>query len=82
MKEAEEIPQNKLCVDLIGPYTIKRQGQKEILNIKSVNMIYPVTMWFEIMHYGYKRVISIKNLVDTTWLTRYPRPMEITNDQG
>ena len=29
-----------------------------------------------------KRVISIANLVETMWLTRYPIPMEITYDQG
>ena len=27
-KEAEEIPGNKLCVDLIGTYIIRRKGQK------------------------------------------------------
>ena len=32
--------------------------------------------------YDNKQVISTKNLVDTTWLARYHRPMEITHDQG
>ena len=45
-KEAEEIPWNKLWVDLIGPYTIQRKGNKEDLNIKSVTMVDPVTGWF------------------------------------
>ena len=45
-------------------------------------MIDPVTGWFEITRYDDKRAISIANLVETTWLTRYPRPMEITYDQG
>ena len=27
-------------------------------------------------------MISIANLVETTWLYRYPRPIEITYDQG
>ena len=26
--------------------------------------------------------MSIANLVETTWLTRYPRPMEIAYDKG
>ena len=44
-------------------------------------MIDPVTGWFEIPHYGEKRAISIENLVKTTQLTRYPKPMEIKYDQ-
>ena len=45
-------------------------------------MIYPVTGWLEIMQYNDKRAISIANLVETTWLSRYPRPIEITYNQG
>ena len=29
-----------------------------------------------------KKAISIANLVETTWLSRYLRPIEITYDQG
>ena len=42
----------------------------------------PVTRWFKIMQYDNKRVISIAKVVNNTWLTRYPIPMEITQDQG
>ena len=42
---AEETPWDKLCVDLIGPYTICRKG-KDIIILKSVTMIEPVTRWF------------------------------------
>ena len=45
-------------------------------------MIDPLTGWFEISEYDDKRAISIANLVETTWLYRYPRPIEITHDQG
>ena len=45
-------------------------------------MIDPVTGWFEITDYNNKRVIAIANLVKTAWLSRYPRPTEITHDQG
>ena len=45
-------------------------------------MIYPVTGWFEIAQYHDKIEISILDLVETTWLSRYPRTMEITYDQG
>ena len=45
-------------------------------------MINPVTGWFEVLQYDDKREISISNLVETTCLTRYHRPMEITYGQG
>ena len=44
-------------------------------------MIDPITVWFEITQYNNKIVISIANLVETMWLSRYPIPMEVTHDQ-
>ena len=71
----------KFSVDIIGPYVIRTKGQKK-LNLYSVIRIYPVKIWFKIMQYNDKRAISITNLVKTMWLTRYPRPIEITYYQG
>ena len=45
-------------------------------------MIYPVTGWFKIMQYDNKRSISIANLVENMWLTRYPIPIDILYGQG
>ena len=45
-------------------------------------MIDPITGWFEIAQYKDKREISSANLVETTWLSKYPRPIEITYDPG
>ena len=45
-------------------------------------MINPVTGWFEVVQYDDKTAINIANLVETTWMSRYPRPIEITYDQG
>ena len=81
-KLAEEIPWNKLFVNLIGPYVIHRKVQKEKFHIKSVTMINPVIGWFEFVRYDDKRAINIANLVETTWLSRYPRPIEIIYYQG
>ena len=82
-EEAEEIPWNKILIDLIGHYIIQRNGKKkEILRLKAIAMIDPVTGWFEISQYENKRVISNANLVETTWLSRYPKPIEITYDSG
>ena len=41
-------------------------------------MIDSITGWFK---YDNKITISIKILVETTWLTRYYRPIEIMYDQ-
>ena len=38
----EETSWNKICVDLIGPYKITREGE-ETLILKSGTIIYPVT---------------------------------------
>ena len=45
-------------------------------------MIDPVTEWFEITKYNNKGSISIEKLVQTTWMSRYPRSTEITYAQG
>ena len=45
-------------------------------------MINPVIGWFEVVRYDDKRVIYIANLVETTWIYRYPRPIEVTYKQG
>ena len=45
-------------------------------------MINNVTGWFEIVQYGEKGAITIANLVETTCLSIYPRPIEIMYDQG
>ena len=62
--------------------TLYRKRDIKKLNLKAVTIIYHVTDWFEVKQYNNKREISIANLVETTWLSRYPRPMEITYDQG
>ena len=45
-------------------------------------MIAPITGWSEIAQCEGKRMIPIASLVKTTWLSRYPRTIEITYDQG
>ena len=69
-------------MDLIGNYVIRRKGNRENSHLKAVTMIDPVTRWFEISQYNNKIVISILNLIETMWLSRYPRTIEITFDQG
>ena len=44
-------------------------------------MIHTVTGWFEIVQYYDKRAITIASLVETKWLSRYPRAIEIMYGQ-
>ena len=79
-KEAEHIPWDKLCIDLIGPYKIRRKG-KEDLVLKAVTMIDPATGWFEICQYDDKKSITVANVAETEWFSRYPWPTQITFDR-
>jgi hypothetical protein len=80
-KDADVVPWERLCVDLIGEYKIARKGRKK-LTMKAVTMIDPATGWFEIVRYEDKRAITIANIIEQTWLSRYPWPTLITYDRG
>ena len=80
-KEAEADPWDVLCVDLIGPYTIKRRGKKNLV-LWCVTMIDPATGWFEMREIPNKEAITIANLVEQTWFTRYPWPSQVIFDRG
>jgi hypothetical protein len=80
-KEAESEPWEILCVDLIGPYQLKRKG-KQPLELWCVTMIDPATSWFEIQPIKNKQAITVAEVVETTWLTRYPRPSQMIYDRG
>ena len=45
-------------------------------------MIDPATSWFEMRQITNKSAINIANLVEQTWLSRYPWPRRITFDRG
>ena len=80
-KVAEAQPWEQLCVDLIGPYLIRRKG-KPPLRLMAVTMIDPATGWFEIRETKTKSSDVIANHVEIAWLTRYPWPVYITYDHG
>ena len=81
VKEEVYIPWEVLCVDLIGPYTIK-QPNKENITLWAITMIDPATNWFEIKEIKTKRADVIANLVEQIWLTRYPWPTKVITDRG
>ena len=45
-------------------------------------MIDPATGWFEMKQIPDKEATTIANIVETTWLTRYPWPTIINYDRG
>jgi hypothetical protein len=51
---AEATPLDKLCVNLTGPYKIRRKGNKDLI-CRCVTMIDPATGWFEIQQYDDKQ---------------------------
>eukprot|EP00978_Attheya_sp_CCMP212_P045378 scaffold343876_cov75-Attheya_sp.AAC.1 len=81
-KEAETQPWKVLCVDLIGPYTTVRRKGKPPLILQALTMIDPATSWFEICRYNKKRLDIVADLLERSWLCRYPWPEEIIYDNG
>eukprot|EP00957_Ditylum_brightwellii_P179848 13700672-Ditylum_brightwellii.AAC.1 len=45
-------------------------------------MIDPVTDWSDITEIKTKKVDVVSNVVETTWLTRYPYPTQVVLDRG
>ena len=80
-KEAEATPWDKMCIDLIGPYKIRRKGKKNLV-CRCVTMIDPVTGWFEIQQYDDKKSITVANIAEQEWFSRYPWPTQVTFDRG
>ena len=80
-KEAECIPWDRLCVDLIGPYKIRPKNGKE-QKLWCVTMIDPATNWFEMKDIKSKDAPTVANVVEQTWLSRYPWPNIIQFDRG
>jgi hypothetical protein len=72
VKDVEAHPWRKLCVDLIGPYTVCTK--KGTQSLHAMTMFDPATSWFEVVEIPNKRAITCANLVENTWLCRYPRP--------
>lgn len=78
---AESQPWQRLCVDTIGPYQIRRRG-RTTLHFQAITMIDPATGWFEMKQLKTKMADEVSNALETTWLTRYPWPQEISYDAG
>jgi Integrase zinc binding domain len=80
VKDVEAHPWRILCGDLIGPSTVctKRGTQ----SLHAMTMFDPTTSWIEVVKIPNKRAITCANLVENTWLCRYPRPTQCIFDSG
>jgi hypothetical protein len=79
-KIAESDPWIVVCVDLMGPFTIRTPTKTN--SLLALTMIDPAinTGWFEIVKATNKSATSIQDLLDNTWFARYPRPQFIVFD--
>jgi hypothetical protein len=82
-KTVEEIPWERVCIDLVGPYTIGDDKRKDnVTTLHCLTMIDPVTGWFEIAQIPAKTADVVINVFETSWLTRYPFPADVVMDRG
>jgi Integrase zinc binding domain/RNase H-like domain found in reverse transcriptase len=81
-KTPEEIPWERLCIDLIGPYSVGNAKKNDDTELRCLTMIDPVTGWFEIAQIFKKQADHVANALELNWLNRYPRPAEVILDRG
>ena len=71
-----------MCVDLIGPYSIKTKHSKE-LSLLAMTMCDPASGWFEVHEVKDKSSLGTAHTFDQQWLCRYPRPTRgVVYDNG
>jgi hypothetical protein len=77
-KEAEAMPWDTLCVNLISPYNIKSKVKGvKIPPLKCVTMIDPATGWFECRTSVFMTLLwTHTSIHDIT--TKYPKSVELT----
>jgi hypothetical protein len=78
---AELQPWEHLCVDMIGPYQIRRKGKKTLC-LQAVTIIDPATGWFKIIQSNTATSDAVANKIEIAWLSRYPWPIKITYDHS
>ena len=81
VKEDETQTWKLLCVDLVGPYTATLKSGKEC-TLNAMTFIDPATGWFESSEIREKTSTELLQALDSTCLSRYPRPESIIFDNG
>ena len=81
-KEPEVTKWRRVNVDLWGPKTIQNKTGWDYA-IHVMTMVDPVTGWFELQQlYSEPTAFRCQQILDTEWLSRYPRPRELGCDNG
>ena len=80
-KEFHYEPWDTICVDLIGPYTVKTHDNKT-LTLQAMTICNPATGWFEIKEIKNKKAATAAAVLNQTWFARYPRPKNCIFDNG
>ena len=80
VKDIEIDPWKTVCVDLIGPYTIRTT--RGVQSLHAMTMFDPATSWFEVAEIPNKKAITCANIFENNWLCRYPRPKQCIFDNG
>jgi IS30 family transposase len=77
---AEATPWEIVQVDLIGPWKVKTPSG--VTNIRCCTAIDRATSWPEICEIIDKRSQTVMDAFQNNWLCRYPRPIQVTFDNG
>lgn len=80
-KEAKVKSWDKLCVDLIGLYTVKRKNKDPLTLWAITPMIDPATGWFKMRELKDKDAYTTANIVEQTWLACYLWSTQIVFDK-
>ncbi len=80
--DIESTPWERLCIDLIGPYQFGSKEKGTDVTLHCLTMIDPATGLFEIAEIPEKKADVIANILEMTWLTRYPWPKYVIADRG
>jgi hypothetical protein len=85
-------PWADLCVDCIGPYTLRtyydkdpktnKRKEKNRITLSCVTMIDPANRWIEIKRIAAIEAEEVAIAIDRAWFARYPRPFRCIHDNG
>ena len=78
----EAVIWDRLLVDLIGPYQIRREGYDDPRIIKYITLVDTENGWSEIVLYDDNQEATTANRVEKMWLCRYPLPMILMYNCG
>ncbi|GAX21143.1 hypothetical protein FisN_UnNu089, partial [Fistulifera solaris] len=79
-REASAHPWREVHVDLIGPWTLNLHGYDE--TFIALTMIDPVTHLTELVRLDNKTSDHVAMQFNNVWLSRYPKPVSVTYDNG